>query len=73
MLKIKTQSCNRLLKEISSYVTETEQNQRKVDEMKAANADEYDIKQQVSIQSWLLLSCADRPLRARNAYWQTRK
>lgn len=57
MLKIKTQSCNRLLKEISSYQAETEQNQRKVDEMKAANADEYDIKQQVSIQSGCCFMC----------------
>lgn len=48
-LKIKVNALNRLVKEEGLYKKELEQQQEKINKMKAENADEYEIKKQVCI------------------------
>ncbi|CAH9097911.1 unnamed protein product [Cuscuta epithymum] len=48
-LKIKTSSCKRIAKELASYQKEVEREYSKTTEMKANNADQYDLKQQENV------------------------
>ncbi|KAL8142378.1 hypothetical protein V2J09_015410 [Rumex salicifolius] len=48
-LKIKTSSCKRLLKELSSYEKEVEGEAAKTADMKEKAADPYDLKQQENV------------------------
>lgn len=63
-LRIKTGACQRLAKEVKSYYAESEKDKQRLDEQRAAGADEHDLKQLVRIQvPSLLLSLSD-PLTA---------
>lgn len=54
-LKIKTATCKRIVKELNSYEKEIEREAAKTADMKEKGADPYDLKQQVCINSFLLL------------------
>lgn len=54
-LKIKTATCKRIVKELNSYEKEVEREAAKTADMKEKGADPYDLKQQVCINSFLLL------------------
>lgn len=54
-LKIKTATCKRIVKELDSYEKEVEREAAKTADMKEKGADPYDLKQQVCINSFLLL------------------
>lgn len=54
--KIKTNSCKRIVKELSSYEKEVEIEVAKTAEMKDKGADPYDLKQQVCISASKSLS-----------------
>lgn len=54
-LKIKVNALNRLVKEEGLYKKEYEQQQDRINKMKADNADEYEIKKQVSLQRFIQL------------------
>lgn len=47
-LKIKTSTCNRIVKELHSYEKEVEREAAKTADMKDKGADPYDLKQQVA-------------------------
>ncbi|KAK2638455.1 hypothetical protein Ddye_026250 [Dipteronia dyeriana] len=48
-LKIKTSTCNRLVKELHSYKKEVEREAAKTVDMKDKGADPYDLKQQENV------------------------
>lgn len=48
-LRIKTGACQRLTKEVKSYYTESEKDKQRLEERRAAGADEYDLKQLVRV------------------------
>ncbi|CAJ1948156.1 unnamed protein product [Cylindrotheca closterium] len=56
-LMIKTKACQRLIKEVDYYHKEVKENEAKLEDMKSANRDPYDIKkfQEVLDESYMMV------------------
>lgn len=66
-LKIKTASCERIVKELHSYEKEVEEESAKTNEMKSRKADPYDLKQQENVLAESRMMIPDCRQRLQNA------